>query len=143
MGLAGVLDHRWPRLHSAHLGDEIKRWWIRRRVAARAARAEKLPSTAIAGIPELERCHAAFVEYIASCSDHYPIGQQDLAATQKFLPHLHDLCRVLNEQGIACPAIRRGITFTGTGEWGEFLAKLWAARHDIEQARRVYQGERT
>ena len=93
----------------------------------------------MSGQVELERCHAEFVKYIRNCSGEYPIGQQDIAATQAFLPHVVKLCRILDEQDIPHPPIPQGVTFTGTGEWGRFLANLMAVQHDIEQARRVYQ----
>ena len=118
------------------------RWFRRLREAQRLA-ATAPTTTPIEGIPELERCHAALVEYIASCTDKYPIGQQDIAASQKFLPHVVRLYRLLDEQNISHPPIRRGVTFTGTGELGRFLAELMAVQHDIKQARRVYQGDRT
>ena len=99
-------------------------------------------TTPMKGIPELERCHGELVKYIAKPYD-YPIGQQEIAATQEFLPHVVKLCRILDEQGIPHPPIPRGLTFTGTGEWGRFLADLMAVQHDIELARRVYQDSRS
>ena len=90
------------------------------------------------GIVELKRCHAELVKYMAK-PNNYPISQQEIAATQAFLPHVVKLCRILDEQNIPHPPIPKGLTFTGTGEWGLFLAELMAVQHDIELARRVYQ----
>ena len=113
--------------------------WERRRREAK--RATKLASTTtpIEGVAELERCQKRLVIYLTVPVDS-PVSQLQIAATQEFLPHVVRLCRILDEQGIPHPPIRRGLTFTGTGEWGRFLAELMAVQHDIERARRVYQG---
>ena len=87
---------------------------------------------------DLERCHEAFVKYIREPYE-YPIGQQEIAATQAFLPHIVRLCHVLDEHNISHPPLDAGdLTFTGTGEWGDFMARLMAVRGDLEEARKVY-----
>ena len=88
---------------------------------------------------ELERCHEEFVKYVGTPYE-YPIGQREIAATQAFLPHIVRLCRVLDDHGIPHPPIDTGdLTFTGTGEWGTFLASLLALRSDVEAARSLYR----
>ena len=114
-------------------------WW-RHYKAWRSARIHSA-TTPMCGSPELERCHQEFVTYVGTpfgC----PIGHREIAATQAFLPHVKRLGQILDEQGIPHPPIStKGLTFDGTGEWGDFLASLMAIQHDVEQARRVYQGK--
>ena len=94
----------------------------------------------MSGIPELERCNQEFVKYVGT-PYNYPIGQKEIAATQAFLPHLKTLCHILDEQDISHPPLPnpRELTFTGTGKWGDFLSSLWAVRHDLEKARKVFR----
>ena len=95
------------------------------------------------GIVELERCHEEFVKYVGTPYE-YPIGHREFAASQAFLPHLKRLCQFLDEQDIPHPLIPTGeLVFTDTGKWGEFLSDLMAVQHDIDKARRVYQGSRS
>ncbi len=87
---------------------------------------------------DLNRCHQELVKYIREPYD-YPIGQQEVAATHAFLPHIVRLCHVLDEHDISHPPLdTSGLTFTGTGKWGDFMARLMAVRGDLEEARKVY-----
>ena len=50
------------------------------------------------------------------------------------------LCRVLDEQNIPHPDIDHdGLIIIDYGKWSVCLGKLWAVRHDVEQARKVYR----
>ena len=50
------------------------------------------------------------------------------------------LCCVLDEQNIPHPDIDYdGLIIVDCAKWSVFLGKLWAVRHDLEQARRVYR----
>ena len=92
---------------------------------------------AMRGIPELERCREALVEYMAI--DEQVIGSATVAGTAKLYPYLTDLCRILDEQEIPHPEIEYTVLeIRNTGIWSRFLGDLWAERHDIERARRVY-----
>ena len=109
----------------------------KRRSVARRTPSTRPGKTPMRGIQELERCHQEFVKYVGTPYE-YPIGHREIAATQAFLPYVKQLCRILDEQSIPHPSIPGGLTFTGTDEWGRFMAELWAVSHDIEAAQRVY-----
>lgn len=94
----------------------------------------------MAGIPELERCHQALVKYMAIPAQS-PISKDEIAGSAELYPHMAELCRILDEQGIPRPDIDYHLTIVNTGPWAKFLGDLWAVRHDIEQARCVYQGD--
>ena len=94
--------------------------------------------TSMKGLPELERCQQALVRYMGSPVGR-PINEADIAATQELRPYVYALCEVLDAQEIPHPEVDAAIVFSGTAEWGEFLARLWAVRHDIDKARLVYQ----
>ena len=94
----------------------------------------------IARVAELERCHQALVKYMAIPARR-PIGEDEIAGSAELYPHLAELCRILDEQDIPHPEIDYGLTIVDTGPWAKFLGDLWAVRHDIEQARRVYQAD--
>lgn len=94
----------------------------------------------IASIPELERCHQALVKYMAIPAQR-PIGKDEIAGSAELYPYMAELCRILDEQRIPHPEIDYHLTIVDTGPWAKFLGDLWAVRHDIEQARRVYQAE--
>ena len=94
----------------------------------------------IARIGELERCHQALVKYMAIPAGR-PIGEDEIAGSAELYPHLAELCRILDEQGIPHPEIDYDLTIVDTGPWAKFLGDLWAVRHDIELARRVYQAD--
>ena len=85
---------------------------------------------------ELKRCHAAFLEYMKVPASS-PISNEEIAATQAFLPHVHELCRLLDKQGIPHPVIPDGLVFDHTGKWGDFMARLLAVRGDLDEARKV------
>ena len=98
-------------------------------------------TTLIRGIPELERCQQALVKYSAIPSERM-VGSAHIAGSTELYPYMTDLCRVLDEQEIPHPEIDYdGLTIVDTGKWSRFLGELWAVRHDIERARRVYKGE--
>ena len=84
----------------------------------------------------LERCHAAFLEYMKVPASR-PISNEEIVATQAFLPHVHKLCRLLDEQGIPHLDIPDGLIFDNTGKWGVFMARLLAVRGDRDEARKV------
>lgn len=90
------------------------------------------------GIPELERCHQALVKYMAIPAQR-PISNDEIAGCAELYPA--ELCRILDEQDIPHPEIDYGITIVDTGVWARFLGDLRAVRHDIDQARRVHQGD--
>ena len=92
----------------------------------------------MASIPELERCHQALVKYMAIPAQS-PISKDEIAGSAELYPYMTELCRILDEQGIPHPAIDYHLTIVDTGSWARFLGDLWAVRHDIKQARRVYQ----
>ncbi len=124
-------------LLSAWVAVEV---WLRQRRVAVSVDGAIVSEEAPPVIPwhaSLERCQTALVEYVEVPSGPV-IGQTQIAATYAFLPYIYDLCQRLDEEGIPHPEIRKGLTFTGTGEWGEFLAKLWAVRHDPEAAKQVW-----
>ena len=87
---------------------------------------------------DLDRCHKKLVKYSREPYE-YPVGHQEIAATQAFLPHIVRLCHVLDEHDISHPPLDTSdLTFTGTIEWGDFMARLMAVRGDLEEARKVY-----
>lgn len=115
-------------------------WWWTKRKRRVATSTTFTPSTTtpIQGIPELERCREALIEYMAI--NEKVIGSATVAGATKLYPYLADLCRILDEQEIPHPTLHyRGPAMLHTGIWSRFLGDLWAARHDIEKARRVYQ----
>ncbi len=94
----------------------------------------------MASNPELERCHQALVEDMAIPAQR-PIGEDEIAGSAELYPYMAELCRILDEPCIPHPEIDYHLTIVDTGPWAKFLGDLWAVRHDIEQARRVYQAE--
>lgn len=87
---------------------------------------------------DLDRCHRELVNYIREPYE-YPIGQREIATTQAFLPHIVRLCRVLDKYSISYPPLdTRATTFTDTGKWGDFMARLMACQNDLAEARRVW-----
>ena len=121
---AGFLGYTGLRVRSA----DLYRLWPKNREAA-----ETLESP---WHEALERCHAAFLEYMKVPASS-PISNEEIAATQAFLPHVHELCRLLDKQGIPHPDIPDGLIFDDTGKWGDFMARLLAVRGDIDEARTV------
>ena len=97
-------------------------------------------TTPMAGIPELKHCQQALVKYMAIPSQP-TLGSAHIAGSAELYPYMTDLCRVLDEQEIPHPEIDYYLEIVGTGIWSKFLGALWAVRHDIEQAKRVYQGD--
>ena len=95
----------------------------------------------ISGIPELERCREELAEYIRAATKNRMVDGEHMAASFRFLPHLLNLCEILDTQEIPHPKVELGIVVLNGDEWDRYLAKLWAVRHDIERARRVYQGD--
>ena len=62
-----------------------------------------------------------------------------LVAKQALLPHLHALCHELDETNIPHPPIKDSLfLLENQKEWGDFIARLWAVRRDIDKARKVY-----
>lgn len=110
-------------------------WRWAKAISADAAAAVKAPP--VPWHEALERCHAAFVKYMKVPAGPV-IGNRQIAASDKFRPHVERLCRLLDEQGIPRPDIPDGIVFNDTHKWSVFLAKLWAFRDDPEQAKKVY-----
>ena len=97
-------------------------------------------TTPMAGIAELDLCQKALVKYMAIPSQS--IGESaQIAGSAELYPHMATLCGILDEQGIPHPEIDYYLTIGDTGPWAKFLGDLWAVRHDIEQAQRVYQGD--
>lgn len=112
-----------------------------RNVLHRAMVAVGLRSVSLRGQEELKRCHEAFVEYLEVPPGPI-IGNMQVAASEKFRPHIEGLCQLLDEQGIPHPEIPDGIVFDNTHQWGMFLARLLASRDDLERARQVYPNMR-
>lgn len=113
---------------------------LSRSVVDRAKVAVGLRSVPMRGQEELKRFHEAFVEYLQVPAGPV-IGNMQVAASDKFRPHIEGLCRLLDEQGIPHPDIPDGIVFDDTHKWGIFLAKLLAFRDDLEKARPVSTAE--
>jgi len=102
-----------------------------------------LPSTLIKGVPELERCREALVKYMGLPTGRLSDIPARIAGSAELYPYMTDLCRVLDEQKIPHPEIDwDATTIIATGKWSRFLGELWAVRHNIDAARRVYQGGR-
>jgi len=92
----------------------------------------------ITGQEELERCREALVEYMSI--DEEKLGRATAAGSVKLYPYLAEACRVLDDQNIPHPTIDyTGVYLSGVKKWTVFLGDLWAVRHDLERARRVYQ----
>lgn len=129
-------------------------WWVhypprfeqRRRATRRAKKGKRAPawdfrtpdSIPIQGIEELKRCQMALVKYMAIPRSS-PIGSAEIAGSVELYPFMTDLCRILDEQAIPHPEIDYGIIIVDTKRWSKFVGDLWAVRHDIEKARRLYQ----
>ena len=93
----------------------------------------------MAGIPELKRCHQVLVKYMA-IPPTSPISSEEIAGSAELYPHMEALCCVLDEQNIPHPDIDHdGLIIVDYGKWSVCLGKLWAVRHDVEQARKVYR----
>ena len=127
-------------------GPEIKQWRARRRSVALTPAAivepEAAPATTpMRGIPEMERCREELAEYIIAATKQRMVDGEHMAASIRFLPHLLELCEILDSQNIPHPKVKLGLVVLNGGEWGRYFANLWAVRHDIERARRVYKGE--
>ena len=90
------------------------------------------------GIEELERCHQALVKYMAIPATS-PINREEIAGSTELYPRMKALCCVLDEQNIPHPDIvYDGLIIANCAKWSIFLGNLWAVRHDLEKARRVY-----
>ena len=121
-----------------YISDWRAKW--RERVAARSTASAHAGTNPIQGFPELEACRAALTGYMALPATRM-VGSAHIVGSAKLYPYLADLCRILDEQEIPHPEIDYHLTIVDTGKWARFLGDLWAARHDLERARRVYRDE--
>ena len=71
------------------------------------------------------------------------VGSAHIAGSAELYPYMAELCRILDEQRISHPEIDYHLEIGDTGKWARFLGDLWAVRHDIKRARRVYQDSRS
>ena len=110
-------------------GHALVRWLFRRRV---------IPMT---GHAEVEHCQQVLIKYLAIPSQRM-LGSAHIAGSLELYPYMTELCRVLDDQGIPHPEIDYHLEIVDTGVWSRFLGDLWAVRHDIKRARRVYSGSR-
>ena len=125
-----------------YISDWRVRWReYRKRAAARRTSSTRAGTNPMTGIPELERCREELAEYIIAATKQRMVDGEHMAASIRFLPHLLELCEILDSQEIPHPKVKLGLVVLNGGEWGRYFANLWAVRHDIERARRVYQGE--
>ena len=92
----------------------------------------------IAKVPELEHCWDALIEYSAIPAEKV-ISAAEIAASNAALAPLYAACKVLDDQQIPRPEVDKGIVLSGSAEWIEFLARVLAVQHDLEDARRIYQ----
>ena len=85
---------------------------------------------------ELWAAQEALVEYQRALTG----GEADrLPAKQALMPHLHALCRVLDDENIPHPPIEESLfLLDNQAEWGDFIARLWAVRRNIRLARKVF-----
>lgn len=90
------------------------------------------------GIPELEHCQQALIEYSGVPAERV-ISAAEIAASHAALVPLYAACKVLDGQQIPHPEVDKGIVLLGSAEWIDFLARVLAVRHDLEDARRVYR----
>ena len=95
--------------------------------------------TPMYGIAEIERCHAELVKHIDSQPPD-PISFKHVALSHALLPHIETVHRILDKQRIPHPDIELNLIFEGVQEWGMFLARLMAAKDDVEEARLIYGG---
>ena len=112
-------------------------WSQFKRLIKRSIGAGTTRSTPIRGVAEIERCHRELVKYIRSQPPD-PINFEHVALTQEFLPHIERACQILDEQNIPHPGIDADLVFDGMGEWGKFLARLLAVKHDVNKARLLH-----
>ena len=140
-GAAMMFFLYWPNLSA---------WWARCKRTKESSASPWLLQSGIArgygnqpisGISELERCREELVEYIRAATKNRMVDGEHIAASAKFLPHLLELCEILDAQEIPHPEVELGLVVLNGGEWGRFIAKLWAMRHDIVLARQVYQSD--
>ena len=119
------------------------RWFRHLRKSRRSVAAPKTHSgtNPMRGIEELERCQQALVKYMAIPAQRMA-GSAHNAGSAELYPYMVELCRILDDQGIPHPEIDYHLEIVDTGVWSRFLGDLWAVRHDIERARRVYSGSR-
>ena len=92
----------------------------------------------IAKVPELEHCLDALIEYSGIPAERV-ISAAEIAASNAALAPLYAVCKILDDQQIPHPKVDNGIVLLGSAEWIDFLARVLAVRHDLEQARRVYR----
>ena len=134
---AGPVSHHW---HVSQPTVTVTRSSIWTRLTRRIKRGIGADSTRpipVSGIAEIERCHQELVNYIRSQPPD-PINFKHVALTQEFLPHIERARQILDEQNIAHPDIDADLVFNGMSEWGAFLARLLAVKHNVQKARLVY-----
>ena len=134
---AGAISHHWHVSQPTVTVTRPSFWARTKRCIRRTLWAGSTRPTLVRGIAEIERCHQELVKYICSQQPDQ-IGFEDNALWVAFQPHIETVCRILDEQEIPHPEIDTDIILVGTREWGTFLAKVLAVKHDVEKARLVY-----
>ena len=109
--------------------------WVWKKIRARRA-PKALSSEAQTS---LERCQKGIADYVRIAASESVSGHETLGAWWAFRPDLTELSRILYEQEIPHPEIESSVGLNNAGEWSRFMATLWAVRHDVEAARRVYR----